>query len=110
MKGQLIVTYNESSGNVSNVEIENGNLIVTYIKEDGTMAKVNLGRVVGDTGPAGPTGPKGDTGEQGPAGPKGDTGEQGPTGPKGDPGISPTFSIDGGNLYADYDNPYTPGE
>ena len=74
------------------------------------MAKVNLGRVVGDTGPVGPTGPKGDTGEQGPAGPKGDTGEQGPTGPKGDPGISPTFSIDGGNLYADYDNPYTPGE
>ena len=101
MDGELIVTYNESSGNVSQVGIENGNLMVTYAKEDGTLAKVNLGRVVGDQGPAGPTGPKGDTGDQGPAG---------PTGPKGDPGISPTFSIEGGNLYADYDNPYTPEE
>lgn len=104
MDGELIVTYNESSGNVSQVGIENGNLMVTYVKEDGTLAKVNLGRVVGGQGPAGPTGPKG---------PKGDTGDQGPagpTGPKGDPGISPTFSIEGGNLYADYDKPYTPEE
>ena len=90
------MTYNESSGNVSQVGIENGNLMVTYRKEDGTMAKVNLGRVVG------PTGPKGETGA---TGPKGDTGA---TGPKGDPGISPTFSIDNGNLYADYDHPYSP--
>ena len=110
MDGGLIVTYNESSGNVSQVGIENGNLMVTYAKEDGTLAKVNLGRVVGEQGPAGP---KGDTGAQGPAGPKGATGGQGPagpTGPKGDPGISPTFSIEGGNLYADYDNPYSPEE
>ena len=101
MEGNLIVTYNESSGNVSQVAIENGNLMVTYIKEDGTMAKVNLGKVVGAQGP------KGDPGAQGP---KGDPGVQGPAGPKGDPGISPTFSIEGGNLYADYDNPYTPEE
>lgn len=73
--------------------------MVTYKKEDDTMAKVNLGSVVG------PAGPKGDTGS---AGPKGDRGPQGDRGPKGDPGISPTFSIEGGNLYADYDNPYTP--
>lgn len=87
--------------------------MVTYIKEDGTMAKVNLGKVVGEQGPAGPAGPKGDPGVQGPAGPKGNPGvqgKQGPAGPKGDPGISPTFSIEGGNLYADYDNPYTPKE
>lgn len=77
------------------------------------MAKVNLGKVVGEQGPKGdqgiqgPAGPKGDPGEQGPAG---TPGEQGPAGPKGDPGISPTFSIEGGNLYADYDNPYTPEE
>lgn len=105
MDGELIVSYNESSGNVSQVGIENGNLMITYIKEDGTMAKVNLGSVVGPQGPAGAKGDTGETGPQGPAGPKGDTGE---TGPQGEPGISPTFSIEGGNLYADYDNPYTP--
>lgn len=72
------------------------------------MAKVDLGQVVG---PQGPAGAKGDTGAQGP---KGDTGAQGPqgargaTGPAGKDGISPTFSIEGGHLYADYDNPYTP--
>ena len=54
------------------------------------MAKINLGRVVGE---------KGETGPAGPAGAKG---------AKGDPGISPTFSIEDGDLYADYDNPYTP--
>lgn len=71
----------------------------------------------GETGDTGPQGPKGDTGArgpQGPAGEKGDTGAQGPqgprgaTGPQGEPGISPTFSIENGHLFADYDNPYTP--
>ena len=119
------MTYNESSGNVSQVGIENGNLMVTYRKEDGTMAKVNLGSVVGPAGPKGETGATGPKGDTGPAGPKGETGatgpkgDTGPTGPKGDtgprgakgdPGVSPTFSIEGGNLYADYDNPYIPGE
>ena len=61
--------------------------MVEYEEEGGEMAKVDLGQVVG------PQGPKGATGAQG---------------PKGDPGISPTFSIEGGHLYADYDNPYTP--
>ena len=110
MEGNLIVTYNESSGNVSQVAIENGNLMVTYIKEDGTMAKVNLGKVVGAQGPKGDPGAQGPKGDPGVQGPKGDPGVQGPAGPKGDPGISPTFSIEGGNLYADYDNPYTPEE
>lgn len=84
------------------------------------MAKIDLGQVVGakgDTGATGPQGPKGDTGatgETGPQGPKGDTGATGPQGPKGDTGatgaagISPTFTIEDGHLFADYDNPYTP--
>lgn len=69
------------------------------IAEDYNMAKIDLGQVVG---PQGPAGAKGDTGPQGPAGAKGDTGPQGPA------GISPTFSIENGHLYADYDTPYTP--
>lgn len=43
----------------------------------------------GETGPAGPEGPKGETGAQGPEGPKGDTGAAGPqgqTGPQGEKG------------------------
>lgn len=72
------------------------------------MARIDLGSVVG------PQGPKGDTGATGPQGPKGDTGATGEQGPKGDTGatgaagISPTFVIQGGHLYADYDNPYNP--
>lgn len=68
----------------------------------------------GATGDTGPQGPKGATGDTGPQGPKGETGAAGPqgprgaTGPQGEPGISPTFSIENGHLYADYDNPYTP--
>ena len=62
---------------------------------------IELGRVVGDTGPKGDTGDaftyedftpeqlaelKGETGDTGPAGPKGDTGDKGDTGAKGDKG------------------------
>lgn len=109
--------------NLTKVYIENGNLIAEYMKGD-KMAKVDLGNVVGpqgpkgDTGAQGPigkTGPKGDQGpigETGPQGPKGSTGPQGPkgdTGPQGPAGANgktPTFSIEGGHLFADYDNPY----
>ena len=72
----------------------------------------------GAPGAQGPQGEKGATGErgpQGPAGEKGDTGARGPQGAagakgdQGEPGISPTFKITNGHLYADYDNPYTPG-
>lgn len=90
--------------NITGFNIIKGELIVEYM-EDGKMAKVNLGKVVGErgatgaTGPVGPAGAKGNTGPAGPAGVKGD---------KGEPCISPTFSIEGGNLYADYDHPYTP--
>nr|DAJ98973.1 MAG TPA: collagen alpha 1(VIII) chain protein [Bacteriophage sp.] len=69
------------------------------------MAKVDLGQVVG---PQGPAGAKGATGAQGPKGDTGARGAAGATGPAGKDGISPTFSIEGGHLYADYDNPYTP--
>lgn len=109
--------------NLTKVYIENGNLIAEYVEGE-NMAKVDLGNVVGpqgpkgDTGAQGPigkTGPKGDQGpigETGPQGPKGSTGPQGPIGntgpqgPAGKNGITPTFSIENGHLYADYDNPY----
>lgn len=103
------MTYNTNSEyqQIDHLDVEDGHLIAFY-KEGEEMAKVDLGQVVG---PQGPAGEKGDTGAQGP---KGDTGAQGPqgargaTGPAGKDGISPTFSIEGGHLYADYDNPYTP--
>lgn len=103
------MTYNTNSEyqQIDHLDVENGHLIAFY-KEGEEMAKVDLGQVVG---PQGPAGAKGATGAQGP---KGDTGAQGPqgargaTGPAGKDGISPTFSIEGGHLYADYDNPYTP--
>lgn len=54
----------------------------------------------GDTGPAGPQGPKGETGATGPQGPTGPKGATGVQGPKGD---SPTFEIDdNGHLIAIY--------
>ena len=71
---------------VDHFTVENGRLNA-YYKEGDNMAKVDLGNVVG------PQGVKGDTG---------------PQGVKGDPGISPTFTIENGHLFADYDNPYSP--
>ena len=89
---------------VDHFDISNGILYVYYRKDDSTMAKVDLGNVVGPTGPKGDTGA---TGATGPKGPKGDTGATGATGPQGPQGICPTFSIENGHLYADYDNPYS---
>lgn len=66
------------------------------------MAKIDLGQVVGAKGDTGATGPKGDTGATGPQGPKGEKGATGAA------GISPTFTIENGHLFADYDKPYTP--
>ena len=87
--------------NIDHFNIEDTNLIA-YYKEGDEMAKVDLGQVIGPQGPKGATGPQGPKGDTGPQGPKGDTG------PQGAQGISPTLSIEGGHLYADYDNPYTP--
>lgn len=97
------MTYNTNSEyqQIDHLDVEDGHLIAFY-KEGEEVAKVDLGQVVG---PQGPAGAKGDTGAQGPQGAKGATGA---TGPAGKDGISPTFSIEGGHLYADYDNPYTP--
>lgn len=93
---------NDKNVTVDHFNIENGHLYAFYLRGD-TMAKVDLGKVVGDKGAQGP---KGDTGAQGP---KGDTGAQGAQGIPGKNGISPTFSIESdGHLYADYDHPYTP--
>lgn len=82
------MTYNTNSEyqQIDHFDVEDGHLIAFY-KEGEEMAKVDLGQVVG------PQGAKGATGA---------------TGPAGKDGISPTFSIEGGHLYADYDNPYTP--
>lgn len=100
------MTYNTNSEyqQIDHLDVENGHLIAFY-KEGEEMAKVDLGQVVG---PQGPAGAKGDTGAQGPKGDTGARGATGATGPAGKDGISPTFSIEGGHLYADYDNPYTP--
>ena len=88
------MTYNESGEAmyVDHFTVENGRLNA-YYKEGDKMAKVDLGQVVG------PQGAKGDTGPQG---------VKGDTGPQGAPGISPTFTIENGHLFADYDNPYSP--
>lgn len=112
------MTYNTNSEyqQIDHFDVENVHLIAFY-KEGEEMAKVDLGQVMGPQGPAGAKGatgaqgPKGDTGATGAQGPKGDAGARGATGatgPAGKDGISPTFSIEGGHLYADYDNPYTP--
>ena len=79
------MTYNESGEAmyVDHFTVENGRLNA-YYKDGDKMAKVDLGNVVG------PQGAKGDTG------------------PQGVPGISPTFTIENGHLFADYDNPYSP--
>lgn len=85
---------------IERFSIENGNLISHYRKDDGSMAKVDLGKVVGE---------RGATGAQGIQGPRGEQGPQGIQGVKGEPGISPTFTIESdGHLFADYDNPYKP--
>ena len=85
------MTYNESGEAmyVDHFTVENGRLNA-YYKEGDKMAKVDLGQVVGAPGAKGDPGPKGDPGQ------------------KGDPGISPTFIIENGHLFADYDNPYSP--
>lgn len=65
----------------------------------------------GNTGAQGAKGEQGEPGETGPQGLKGETGNTGPrgaTGPAGADGISPTFTLENGILYADYDNPYVP--
>lgn len=102
LNNELIVTINEGNGLfVTGCYIENGNLICEY-KDGDNMAKINLGRVVGEKGE------QGAPGKDGAPGTPGRDGTPGAKGAKGDPGISPTFSIEDGNLYADYDNPYTP--
>lgn len=130
--GHLIANYTSGVKGVKAKEfyLDKGHLI--GVTND--MAKVDLGNVIGPQGPqgkTGDTGPKGDaatitvgTVTTGAAGSKatvtnaGTTaaavlnfaipqGVKGDTGAKGDQGITPTFSIESGHLYADYDTPYT---
>lgn len=89
------------------------------------MAKVDLGQVVGATGATGPAGAAASitvgTVTTGAAGTEASvtnggtssaavlnfTIPQGAQGVQGEQGITPTFSIEDGHLYADYDTPYT---
>ena len=102
--GHLKIEYENNTQYSVWFFIENGHLQVKFIEGGVIMALVDLGNVIG---PQGPQGVQGETGA---------TGATGPQGPAGADGISPTFVIgDGtggttaGHLYADYDNPYTPG-
>lgn len=99
----MIEYNNDENTTIDHFDIENGHLYAFYLREGDVMAKVDLGKVVGERGPQGPQGIQGEPGPQGTQGP------QGPQGPQGANGISPTFSIESdGHLYADYDNPYNP--
>lgn len=78
---------NDDNTTIDHFEIENGHLYAFYLRGE-IMAKVDLGKVVGE---------------------QGIQGEQGIPGKDGKDGISPTFSIESdGHLYADYDNSYNP--
>lgn len=119
--GNLTVIYHQHSGYQKLFYINDDGQLVCRIMENGEiMSEVSLGYVVGPQGPEGPQGIQGPQGPEGPQGiqglqgeqgiqgPQGETGPQGPQGPQGDPGIVPTFYIQNGDLYADYDNPYNP--
>lgn len=119
--GNLQVIYHQHSGYQKEFYINDSGQLVCRIMENGEiMSEVTLGNVIGPPGPEGPQGPQGDPGPEGAQGPQGETGPQGPQGiqgiqgetgpqgPQGDPGIVPTFYIQNGDLYADYDNPYNP--
>lgn len=109
--------------NVVKVAVENGHLIAYYNEEENVVSKVDLGNVVGppgtaatiavgsvSTGAAGSNATVQNSGTSSAAVldftiPRGNTGAKGD---KGDDGVTPTFSIENGHLYVDYDNPYTP--
>lgn len=69
-----------------------------YKRASGAWTKT--GNIKGATGQTGPQGAKGDTGAQGPTGPTGAKGATGATGPQGPAGVTPSFEIRNGNLYA----------
>ncbi len=115
----------DNAQRISSVGIEQGRLIV---KGENDMAKVDLGQVVGARGQDGAaatitigtvtTGAAGSNASVTNAGttsaavlnftiPRGNAGQNGQNGTNGQDGITPTFTIENGHLYADYDNPYT---
>lgn len=121
----LIATYRKDDGSMAKVNL--GQVVPDIATtastgaagSNATVAKTGSGASVsfaftiprgntGATGPQGDPGPQGPAGEDGATGPQGPKGDTGAAGPAGADGISPTFSIEDGNLYADYDNPYTP--
>lgn len=94
--GRLYGLYRDGQGvAIERLEIESNKLIV-YYREGDKMAKIDLGQVVGAKGD---TGAKGETGAQG---------TKGETGAPGADGKTPTFSLENGHLFVDYDNPVPP--
>lgn len=108
--------------NLKKMSIQGGHLIA----EMDDMSKVDLGQVVGAKGDKGDKGDTGATGKgitsitETPSSADGGTNNITVTytdsstdaltvknGSKGNDGITPTFSIENGHLFADYDNPYT---
>lgn len=92
---ELKIKYKNETPYSVTFYIDSGNLYCKFLEGGIVMALVDLGNVIG---------------------PQGERGATGPQGPAGADGISPTFVLgDGtggttaGHLYADYDNPYTPG-
>ena len=107
--GHLIAIVNENSSTVvTGFEIIDGNLIATVEPNTGanvvTELYINDGRLIGK----GLNMAKIDLGQV--VGPQGEQGPQGERGEKGENGITPTFSIENGHLFADYDNPYVTNE
>lgn len=91
-KGDTGATGNGiASITVTESQVDGGNNVVKVNMTDNTSKQFNVKN--------GTKGSKGDTGATGATGPQGETGAA---------GISPTFVIQGGHLYADYDNPYNP--
>lgn len=102
-QGNLVVIYHQHSGYQKEFYINDDGILVCRIYEDGEiMTEISLGNVIG------PPGPQGERGPQGIQGIQGETGAPGAPGADGADGITPTFFIEDGDLYADYDHPYDP--
>jgi hypothetical protein len=78
------------------VDRDDGELSILFTTACSSTEKLltwNQKGVQGDTGPAGPEGPKGDTGDTGPAGPEGPKGDTGPAGPPGPSSVPATYRV-----------------
>ena len=82
---------NEETGAViKEVDVLTSADAVTFADGETLQQKLASGKLKGDKGDTGATGPKGLKGDTGATGPKGDTGATGPQGPKGATGATGT--------------------